>query len=423
MSLTDRLVSFIHEAEPGDAAREVMRLSLYDWMACGIGGVDEPVSRIMREQALAEGGAAVARLFGGGDVPARAAAFANGTISHALDYDDTHFAHVGHPSVAVFPAVMALAPDDGDAMLDAALVGAEVAVRLGFWLGADHYNHGFHQTATAGAFGATAAASRLRGLSGEQTAQALGVASTKAAGLRSQFGTMGKPLNAGLAAECGVVSADLAARGFVSNPDGFDGALGFVETHAGQRDGTAFNGMGSEWLMEHVSHKLHACCHGLHAMIGAFEGAYAAPDQIKAIEVRTAPRWLTVCNIPQPTTGLETKFSYAHVAAMVLTGRDTTRIDSYTDEAAQDPALVALRDKVTVVASDSVAETETQVIVDLDDGSTREGRFELANVHDPDGLVDGLRRKGRGLVGEREEALFNATVRQVDPDALRSLMG
>ncbi len=423
MSLTDRFVSFIHETEPSDDARSVMRLSLYDWMACGIGGVAEPVSLIMREQALSDGGAPDARLFGGGDVPARAAALVNGAMSHALDYDDTHFAHVGHPSVAVFPAVMAFAPSDGEAMLNAALIGAEMSVRVGLWLGAGHYAHGFHQTATAGAFGATAAVARLRGLSAEQTAHALGIASTKAAGLRSQFGTMGKPLNAGLAAECGVVACDLAGRGFASNPDAVDGPLGFVETHAGQRDEAALNGLGSKWMMERVSHKLHACCHGLHAMIGALGTVGVDASQVASVEIQTAPRWLNVCNIPHPSTGLETKFSYRHVAAMVVLGRDTARIDSYTDAAAADVDLVPLRQKVTGVGSDAVAETAVRLKVSLEGGGVREATFDLNNASDPEALLEGLRNKGRGLLGDREEALYNATARQVDPDALRDLMG
>ena len=94
------------------------------------------------------------------------AALVNGATSHALDYDDTHFAHVGHLSVGIYPAALAVAEETGSSashLIEAFLVGAEAAIRVGVKLGPGHYNRGFHQTATAGAFGATIAAGRLYG--------------------------------------------------------------------------------------------------------------------------------------------------------------------------------------------------------------------------------------------------------------------
>ena len=169
-----------------------------------------------------------------GKVPARAAALANGTISHALDYDDTHFAHIGHPSVAILPAALAAGEEvdaSGAAVLDAFLIGAEASIRIGMVLGRPHYDRGFHQTATAGAFGATVAAARVMALTRDQTRQALSLVSTRASGLKSQFGSMGKPYNAGIAASNGVEAAALARRGFVSADDGVGGEQGFIDAH------------------------------------------------------------------------------------------------------------------------------------------------------------------------------------------------
>ncbi|WP_306150949.1 MmgE/PrpD family protein [Roseovarius sp. MMSF_3281] len=424
MTLARDIATFVANAEPAQAARGIMAQSLYDWMACGMAGVSEPVAAIMRAQALDDGGTAQASMFGGGHVPARAAALVNGTISHALDYDDTHFAHIGHLSVGVLPAVMAAAPKDGLAALEAACIGFEVATRVGLWLGRGHYQAGFHQTATAGAFGATAAVARLKGLDAGQVAHAFGLAATKAAGLKSQFGTMGKPMNAGLAAECGVVCADLAARGFVSNPDGLDGPQGFGPTHAGEANMAAWDGLGEVWQMAEVSHKLHACCHGLHATIEALTPLKAEAEAVKAITITTHPRWLTVCNQPAPDTGLGAKFSYAHVAGMVLHGWNTADIASFSDACAQDAALVAFRDKVRVVADEGLAETEARVALDLKDGPQREGHHDLMAAQDPDQKWQALRRKGAALVGEHEAQLWQAvqTERAPDLDALSELM-
>ncbi len=155
----------------------------------------------------------------------------NGATSHALDYDDTHFGHVGHPSVGIYPAALAVAEETGAsaaAVADAFLLGAEASVRIGMLLGAVHYNRGFHQTATAGAFGATVAAGRLYGLNRAQMRAAIGLCATRASGLKSQFGTMGKPYNAGIAAANGVECAALARAGFTSADDGLEGPQGFV---------------------------------------------------------------------------------------------------------------------------------------------------------------------------------------------------
>jgi 2-methylcitrate dehydratase PrpD len=213
------------------------RFSLFDWLTVGRAGSDQPLVEIIRDFVAAEGGHPAASVIGlAGKVPARAAALANGTISHALDYDDTHFAHVGHPSVVVWPAALALAESNDQssrAALEAFVIGAEASIRIGIVLGRPHYERGFHQTATAGAFGATIAAARLLGLSRAATRQALSLVSTRASGLKSQFGSMGKPFNAGFAAANGVEAALLAQRGFVSCKDGVGGSQGFIDAHPG----------------------------------------------------------------------------------------------------------------------------------------------------------------------------------------------
>lgn len=352
--------------KPADAATRMIRLSCLDWAACGLAGVPQPVAQIARAAALDDGGQDTATLIGGGRVSARAAALVNGATSHALDFDDTHFAHIGHPSVAVFPAALAEGERAGrslDQILLAALIGAEASIRVGLWLGRDHYQVGFHQTATAGAFGATLAAGRLRGLDPTQMAHALGLAATKAAGLKSQFGTMGKPLNAGLAAECGVMCADWAARGMVSNPAALDGLNGFGPTHHGAGETSAFDGLGERWMFETVSHKFHACCHGLHAMLEALRGA---PPEFSRLVIHTHPRWMTVCNIAAPTTGLEAKFSYRMAAAMALSGIDTGATESFSDSVAGRADLAALAARIEVQADASLSEMQARVEIDGD---------------------------------------------------------
>jgi 2-methylcitrate dehydratase PrpD len=220
-SLTEAIARFAVDT-PGHAlpesARHMARLSLLDWIAVAVAGSNEPVSKIVRQMALDEGGAPDASIVGENTrLPARAAAMVNGTASHALDYDDTNFVYIGHPSVAVIPAALAVAEKTGatdTAFIDAALIGMEVASRIGAWLGRSHYEAGFHQTATSGTFGAAMAVARILGLDQKRAQHALGLATTRASGLKSQFGTMGKPFHAGMAAANGVEVATLVPRLF-----------------------------------------------------------------------------------------------------------------------------------------------------------------------------------------------------------------
>ena len=417
-----RLAQFALTAEPRGDARVVMELSLIDWAACAMAGTSEPVSRILRAHVAGEGRGAT--LVGGGQTSPTRAALANGATSHALDYDDTHFAHIGHPSVAVVPAALAIAETTGadfDALLDATLIGAEASVRVGVWLGRGHYETGFHQTATAGAFGATLAACRLLGLDADQTVTALGLAATRSSGLKSQFGTMGKPMNAGLAAETGVDAALLSARGMTSNAQALSGPQGFGPTHQGAADPTALAGLGEDWLMETVSHKFHACCHGLHASLEALGQLRdrVDPARLDQIVITTHPRWLKVCNIAEPATGLEAKFSYRLTAAMALSGVETAAISSYTDALCIDPDLLTLRNKVRVETDDTLAETAARVVLH-EAGETLEAGHDLDAPVPLDQRTNKIEEKARALLGE---ARASAVIGAIRERSLRQLVG
>lgn len=367
MTITDQLIAFARADVPNDVA-EMVRLSLFDWAACGIAGAQEPAFDHFKSAQVALGqGDKV--LLGGGTASASSAALINGTLSHALDYDDTHFGHIGHPSVAVIPAVLALAQDrDADlaALAEAVAIGVEASVRVGLWLGRDHYQVGFHQTSTAGAFGATLGAARLLHLDADQTRQALGLCASMASGVKAQFGTMAKPLNAGLAARSGVEAALWAQAGMNAAADGLAGPLGFGATHHGGASHVAFDG--GAWQFLDISHKFHACCHGLHAMLEALSGAEVHAGEIDHIVIHTHPRWMSVCNIPMPATGLEAKFSYLQTAAMTLLGHDTGSITSFTDDIARDPEIATLRARIEVSEDAALSETAARVQVLRKDG-------------------------------------------------------
>ena len=422
----------VDAAEISPNARTIARFSLFDWLVVARAGSDEPLSRIVRDFVRDEGGKPVATIVGGLKVPARAAALVNGTISHALDYDDTHFAHIGHLSVAIMPAALAMAEETGAtaaAACDAFLIGAEAACRIGMVLGRQHYERGFHQTATAGAFGATVAAGRLLGLSREQMRNALSLVSTRASGLKSQFGTMGKPFNAGIAASNGVEAAALAARGFVSCDDGVGGLQGFIDTHAEQvaEDQAWANPPPGTFAFEDNKYKLHACCHGTHAMINALvetmRGGALSGDQVERMALRTNRRWMQVCDIKQPRTGLEVKFSYGYLAAMALTGINTAAEDAYTADLCRDPTLGSLARRLEVTSDAAVSDTAAVLTIDTKDGRRLSVQHDLAARIPADRLEAGLRGKARGLLGEATAGRLWAAVVGRDRLSARDLAG
>ena len=393
--ITETVLTYA-QAEPPKEVRDVMRLSVLDWAACGLAGAREGGFGSWVATMNTPG---PATRFDGRVSCVADAALVNATLSHALDFDDTHFDHIGHPSVVVVSAAFAVAEACKASMTDmiaAALVGAEASIAVGLWLGREHYQVGFHQTATAGAFGATVAAGRLMGLSAGEMRHALGLCATMASGLKAQFGTMGKPLNAGLAARTGVEAATWAAAGMTAAQDGLAGPLGFGATHHGAAESTDM-----AWRMDRISHKFHACCHGLHASLEAVRGVPIR--QACEIEIRTHPRWMNVCNQPAPETGLAAKFSYAHVMAMAAYDIQTGDIAAFTDETTQDPRLVEYRQRVRVKPDETLTEMQARVLVDG-----------VAYFHDLDAPLpyasraDRVSAKARALVDARADGLWQA---------------
>jgi len=208
--------------------REIAKLHLLDGLATMLGGVNEKSSRLLRRRFSVRKLTGEATVLGSHNkFSAEHAALINGVQGHVLDYDDAQLATLPsrpmgqqtHPTTPVLAAALALAESrraTGAALLNSYIVGLEVACRLGDAVDPSHYLDGFHPTGTLGAFGATAACAQLLRLSPLSIRHALGIAGTLASGLRANRGTMAKGLNAGRAAENGVIATTLAADGFTA---------------------------------------------------------------------------------------------------------------------------------------------------------------------------------------------------------------
>jgi len=389
-------------------AHELARQCVLDYLGVAIAGAEDPLVRILLDEMAEAGGSPQASIIGHEvRLPALSAALVNGAASHALDYDDVNMAMPGHPSVAILPALLALAElkgSSGREVITAFVAGYETACRIGAALQPGHYNLGFHSTATVGCFGAAAACARLLGLDAAATAMALGIAGTQAAGLKSQFGTMCKPFHAGKAAQNGLLAARLAVRGFSSRPDIVECVQGFALTHGPDFAPAAAlaTPAGGFHLLANLF-KYHAACYFTHAPIECarqLRREYGlTPETITSITLRIDASCDRVCNIATPVDGLQSKFSLRQTVAMALAGVDTASLGAYSAENARDPGLVALRERIGFDWQNNWPQTLSELELDLVDGR------HLAARHDA-----GIPAPDVAAQGERLAAKFDALV-------------
>lgn len=364
-----------------DDLLERTKQCLLDWFAVTVAGAQDELTDILAREAMEDGAKGSASLVGRAEktLPSTAALI-NGAASHALDYDDVNFAMHGHPTVTVVPALLALGEQrkaSGRLFVESFVAGYETAGRIGLLVEPSHYAKGFHATATVGSFSATAAAGRMLGLSDQQLAVAFGIAATQAAGLKSNFGTMCKPLHAGTASEHGLRAARLAAKGFTARGDSLECDQGFASSQADGFDADkALAAPPAGWHLRNNLFKYHAACYMTHAPIECAKeirlNSNFPPERVKKIVLRLDAAADKVCNIPHPTTGLEAKFSLRQTVAMALAGINTAALDSYSAEITQEPRIKALRDKVAIDFRTDWPHALAEMAIQLDDGTTVE---------------------------------------------------
>ena len=369
-----------------DEIRALARQCVLDYVACTLAGAPEELTEIMLAELVEQGGNAEATVIGHKPrLPVASAALVNGAASHALDFDDVNLAMPGHPTVAILPALLALAEARGTSgrdLLTAFVAGYELQCRVGTTIAPGHYEGlGFHATGTVGSFGAAASCAHLLGLDAEKSAVALGIAGTQAAGLKSMFGTMCKPLHAGKAAYHGLLAAKLAARGFTSRTDVLECTQGFARTHSPDfNPERALDAPGGGYYIRNNLFKYHAACYLTHAPIEAARKIRAehgiVPERIARIRLTIDGMADRVCNIPAPRTGLEAKFSLRLTTAMALAGVDTGGLVNYSEATAANPMLVRLRDRVEFDFLQGQPNTIAELELELTDGSRVSARHD-----------------------------------------------
>jgi 2-methylcitrate dehydratase PrpD len=367
MNATSLVAEFVTKSRLDDcpeAALESARRAILDCLGVMLAGSVEPAARILQQVARAEGGMPLATVVGTGRrTGAVWAALCNGTAAHALDFDDTNFALMGHPSAPVLAAALAageLALADGRAVLHAFLLGFEVETTLAEVINPPHYERGWHATCTLGTLGAAAAAARLLGLDGAHTRHALAVAASQSSGLKENFGTMTKPFHAGHAARSGVLSALMAREGWTASERALEGPQGFFDVlGAGKKSLEPLATLGAPWkiLTTGVAVKPYPSCACTHSIIdSALEMRRVQgirPEEIEDVTVGVAAGVPRILIHSRPRTGLEAKFSAEFSAAAALTeGR--VGVATFQDDRAQDPGIRRLMERVKVVVDPEI---------------------------------------------------------------------
>jgi 2-methylcitrate dehydratase PrpD len=373
-TLTKTLCGHLAAAQFGDlsaAAQREARRGVLDWIGCALAGSGHKTISTLLAVLQEVSGKPQATVLGRQlklgllDAP-----LANGQMGHVLDYDDTHMGgvvlHTSSPVLAALFALAERAPVSGADFMLAYAIGFEAGVRAGR-TAPGHHKGGWHLTGTLGSIASGVASAKLLKLDRQRMTYAMGIAATEAAGMQQNRGTMCKSFHAGKAASNGVLAALLAERGFDSTQEIIEGKRGFSRIYsdvAAPEQLTA--GLGDGWLIESNGHKPYACGVVLHPLIDAVIALRSRdgvdPAAVSEVNLRVHPLVLSITGVVEPSTGLQSKFSTVHSAAVALIDGNAG-IAQYSDAKAADPAVAALRRKIKPVADETLRKDEAYAAV------------------------------------------------------------
>jgi 2-methylcitrate dehydratase PrpD len=422
MGTTETLAKWIVDTGYDDipmAAYEQAKKSILDYLGTALQGSTTKLGRLILDYVREQGGNPQSRVIATDICTSSAnAAFANGAMGHAEDFDDLGGVG-GHPAVVLTPTTLALAEElhlSGRDVLLAWTVGYEVGTRLSKNI---HPDRDWHPTAIFGTMAAAVAASKLLGLDVHRTRMALGIAGSEAAGLRRNFGTMTKPFHPGNAARSGVVAAKLAARGYTADPDIIEGRQGYADNFGGVKCNlpavTSLLGHVNYLAAEGTRIKPWPCCGGNHqtltGLLGLLEQEAIVPQEVELIE-HIGP------NVPctgallrdEVRQGLDGKFCLRYnIAAAIIDGK--VDLDTFTEKRCDEGDLQAFMDKVRLVRNPDVVlrhahiadgNPDARLRIRMQNGRTHEVQFGTALHLTGDAVLDKFRANA-GFALERQE--------------------
>ena len=384
--VTDIFARFIADTDYSTISDQALvnaKLHMLDAIGTALAAVSAPVASIALDYCRSVGSAAESTVWGTKlKLSAPMAAFANGLLAHALDYDDwDSYIHAGHPTSMVIGAALSLGERlgaSGKDLLKAYLLGIEVLTKISA-AGPNLHDRGFHSTPVLGGIGAAVACASLLKLVPDKIKAALGVAASGCSGIHRQQGSMVKPFHAGNAARNGVEAALLAEKGFTADSAIFEASRGFCDTFFGK--GTCdyekmIENIGKPYFLESpgLGLKLHPC--SAPQFLAADAALYLKHEHnirfehVAKMEVSIPPLRYQRHYHPEVKTGLRGKFAINYVVALAfLDGK--LEIDTFTDGKANDPQVQNALRKVQVIIDETIPEPGPYcpVSVELKDGA------------------------------------------------------
>ena len=414
--------------------REAQRTVL-NWIGCAIGAAHHPAAEAAIAAVSELAPSPQATILGRRErVDIASAALVNGITSHTFDFDDTHLKTIIHPGGPVASAAFALAEQSGATgrqFVDAVILGADVACRIGNAIYPAHYDRGWHVTGSTGMLGAAAACARLLRLDIEQTTMAVGIAASQPTGVREQFGSMTKALHPGAAARVGLMAALLARHGYTASSRALEAPRGLLQTYSTQWKWDAITaGLGKDFEIAYNTYKPFACGVVIHPSIDGCvqlgEAHRLQAQDIERVELRVHPLVLELTGKKTPRNGLEGKFSVYHAcAAAIIFGQGGE--SEFSDAVVARPDVVALRGRVAATIASDIGEDAADVTIHCNDGRRLHTfvAHAIGSLQRPMSDAD-LARKFHGLVdpvlgAERAAELIGACRKLADAPDVREL--
>ena len=427
--LAKAIPDYRREAER-EEIRSKARMFFGDCFAVMLAGAEEEATKKLLRYAEKHGAPGESTAVGGAKLDAAFAAMVNAASAHVHDFDDVCTTMVGHPSVAVMPAVLALGEElgaSGADVLDSYVVGVEVCGLLGKLLCPELNRRGWHSTQMIGAIAAAAACASLIGLDEDAAVNAIGIAVSEASGVKSNYGTMTKPLHAGRACSKGILAARLASDGFTASPGAFEGSAGFISASAGGANLDRFlasvESRSSEFLDPGLTMKPWPCCKGMHNAIWAMmllrKRGRIVPEEIERIDCRVLPFAKDILIYSIAETPLQGKFSMNYaIAKTALNGKLSMR--DFEGDSVDDPEVTEMMKKVRMLVDENLvpgagyydpSEAE-QVDVFLKDGRVFSQFCDQAKGTPENPMTE----------AERHEKMTDCMSKAVDPEKAQKLI-
>lgn len=394
ISIAENLLELWTRPVP-ERALERARIGILDTIGVALAGTRHEGMDILRQVILPTAATGASPLLGSGEtLNAADAALINGVASHMLDFDDSNSQLHGHPSVAVLPALLAAAAETGASgaeVVRAYICGMELCCRLGMGVARHQYTHGWHPTTTIGIFGGVGAAALIYGLDRQQIAVALGIAASMAAGIKSNFGTMTKPLIVGHAARNAVLAVKLAQAGFSSSLMSFEHHHGYLNVFNREASNYDVERILSGWgeplciLDMGIKQKRYACCFACLPVLDGVEQIIAreniSADDVERIEIGVHAIRFPHINVPNPENALAAKFSVHYCVARVLLNGQLS-IEDFEGDSDKDPQTRELMQRTTlsIYARENTSGAEVRIFTK--DGRVLETYIELARGAD-----------------------------------------